>query len=56
MFGGVEVQIGKDTEPPLVFCVPSSIRKKQAPFCETLGLKEDGKPWTRGGQPGLGAR
>ena len=31
-FGGVEVQIGKDTEPPLVFSVPSSIRKEKAGF------------------------
>ena len=31
-FGGVEVQIGKDTELPLVFSVPSSIRKEGAGF------------------------
>ena len=48
---GAGVQGGKDTEPPQ--CLVSLVllvRKEQASSCETLELREGGKPWAGGGQ------
>lgn len=57
----VEVQTGKDTEPPLVFRVPSSLRKEGAGFLlwdtgaqrgwESPGLGEDSLGWGAGDHP-----